>query len=31
MEKERISHHESVQRMYERIKQDGLSNIWDRY
>ena len=31
MDKERISQHESVQRMYERIKQDGLTNIWDRY
>jgi len=27
----RISHHESVRRMYERIKQDEMSNIWDRY
>ena len=31
MEKERISHHESVLRVYERIKKDGMSNIWDRY
>jgi len=31
MEKERISHHESVLRMYERIKKDGMNNIWDRY
>jgi len=31
MEKERISHHESVQKLYERIKQDGMTNIWDRY
>jgi len=31
MEKERVSHHASVQRMYERIRQDGLTNIWDRF
>lgn len=31
MEKERISHHESVQKMYERLKKDGMNNIWDRY
>ena len=31
MEKERISHHESVHKLYERIKQDGMTNIWDRY
>ncbi len=31
MEKERISHHESVLRIYERIKKDGMNNIWDRY
>ncbi len=31
MEKERISHHESVQKMYERIKKDNMTNIWDRY
>jgi len=31
MEKDRISYHESVQKSYERIKQDGLTNIWDRY
>lgn len=31
MERERISYHESVRRVYERIKADGMSNIWDRY
>jgi len=31
MEKERISQHESVQKMYDRIKKDGMTNIWDRY
>ncbi len=27
----RISYHESVRRMYEKIKKDGMDNIWDRY
>ncbi|MBE0433162.1 anaerobic carbon-monoxide dehydrogenase catalytic subunit [candidate division WOR-3 bacterium] len=31
MEKERISHHESVIILYEKIKKDGMTNIWDRY
>lgn len=31
MEKERISYHESVLRAYERIKKDGITNVWDRY
>ena len=31
MEGSRISHHESVQRAYERIKRDGMTTIWDRY
>lgn len=31
MDKERISHHESVLNMYERIKKDGMTNVWDRY
>lgn len=31
MEDERISHHESIRTMYERIKKDGMTNIWDRY
>lgn len=31
MQEERISYHESVRRLYERIKKDGLTNIWDRY
>ena len=31
MEKERISYHESVLKVYDRIKQDGITNIWDRY
>jgi len=31
MEGNRISYHESVRRIYERIKKDGMTNIWDRY
>jgi hydroxylamine reductase (hybrid-cluster protein) len=31
MEGERISYHESVRRVYDRIKKDGMNNIWDRY
>ncbi|MFQ6051432.1 MAG: anaerobic carbon-monoxide dehydrogenase catalytic subunit [Candidatus Hydrothermarchaeota archaeon] len=31
MEKDRISYHESVLRVYERIKEDKMDNIWDRY
>lgn len=31
MEGERISYHESVRRVYDRIKADGINNIWDRY
>ena len=31
MENERISYHESVLKMYERLKKDGMSNVWDRY
>lgn len=31
MEGDRISHHDSVKKIYERIKKDGMTNIWDRY
>ena len=31
MEGERISYHESVRKVHERIKSDGMTNIWDRY
>ena len=31
MEEDRISYHESVRRLYERIKKDNMNNIWDRY
>lgn len=31
MEKDRTSEHETVQRAYERLKADGITNIWDRY
>ncbi len=31
MDRERISYHESVLKVYDRIKQDGITNIWDRY
>jgi len=31
MEKERISYHKSVQKVYDRLKKDGMNNIWDRF
>ncbi|MDH5481848.1 MAG: anaerobic carbon-monoxide dehydrogenase catalytic subunit [Candidatus Bathyarchaeota archaeon] len=31
MEEDRISYHESVRRIYGKIKKDGMTNIWDRY
>jgi len=31
MEDTRISYHESVRQLYEKIKKDGMGNIWDRY
>lgn len=31
MEGNRISYHESVLKVYDRIKKDGMSNVWDRY
>ncbi|QSZ66398.1 anaerobic carbon-monoxide dehydrogenase catalytic subunit [Methanofollis aquaemaris] len=31
MEPERISYHASVKTAYERLKKDGISNVWDRY
>ncbi len=31
MEDSRISYHESVRKVYDRIKRDGMNNIWDRY
>lgn len=31
MEGNRISYHESVLKMYERIKKDNMTNVWDRY
>lgn len=31
MEESRISYHESVRKVYQRIKEDGMTNIWDRY
>ncbi len=31
MDKDRVSHHESVRTLYEKIKRDGVNNIWDRY
>ncbi|MFA5367946.1 MAG: anaerobic carbon-monoxide dehydrogenase catalytic subunit [Dehalococcoidia bacterium] len=31
MEGDRISQHESVLKAYERIKKDGMDNIWDRF
>ena len=31
MKGDRISYHESVRTVYERIKEDGMDNIWDRF
>lgn len=31
MEPDRISYHSSVRKVYERIKKDKITNIWDRY
>lgn len=31
MDATRISYHDSVRRVYERLKEDGMSNVWDRY
>jgi len=31
MEGERISYHGSVRQVYDRIKEDGMNTIWDRY
>lgn len=31
MEPDRISYHESVKKLYEKLKKDGMTNIWDRY
>jgi len=31
MEGDRISYHESVRMVYERLKEDSVDNIWDRY
>jgi carbon-monoxide dehydrogenase catalytic subunit len=31
MEGNRVSYHDSVQKVYDRIKKDGLTSIWDRF
>ncbi len=31
MKNDRISYHKSVQKAYERLKKDGMNNIWDRF
>ncbi len=31
MDGDRISYHETVRKVYERIKKDGITNIWDRF
>lgn len=31
MEGNRISYHQSVRRAYQRLKEEGITNIWDRY
>lgn len=31
MENDRISYHESIKKMYKKLKDDNITNIWDRY
>ncbi len=31
MDEGRISYHESVKKLYEKVKEDGMTNVWDRY
>ena len=31
MDYDRISYHDSVKKVYDRIKADGITNIWDRF
>jgi len=31
MKNDRISYHESVQKMYKKLKKDNMNNVWDRY
>ncbi|MEE9152267.1 MAG: anaerobic carbon-monoxide dehydrogenase catalytic subunit, partial [Thermoplasmata archaeon] len=31
MEDDRISYHESVRKMYQKLKKDNMNNIWDRF
>lgn len=31
LEEKRISYHASIRKQYERLRADGMSNIWDRY
>ncbi|HDQ07935.1 MAG TPA: anaerobic carbon-monoxide dehydrogenase catalytic subunit [Methanoculleus sp.] len=31
MEHDRISYHASVRAMYDKLREDGMSNVWDRY
>jgi carbon-monoxide dehydrogenase catalytic subunit len=31
MDATRISYHDSVKKVYKRLKADGMSNVWDRY
>jgi len=31
MDATRISYHDSVKKVYERLREDGMSNVWDRY
>lgn len=28
---DKISYHESIRKLYEKIKKDGITNVWDRY
>jgi len=31
MEGKRISYHDSVLKVYDRIKKDNMTNVWDRF
>ncbi|RZN46253.1 anaerobic carbon-monoxide dehydrogenase catalytic subunit [archaeon] len=31
MEDSRISYHDSVKKMYKKVHEDGITNVWDRY
>jgi len=31
LERKRVSHHDSIVEMYKKLKEDGITNVWDRY